>query len=53
MLAAGANNGVTPLFLRQSEIVLAGGALLINVGLFVSFLAFLKVAKLLQLFKKA
>ena len=52
MFATGADNGVLSLLLRKSQIVLAGGAFSVNVGFFVSLLAFLQIKKFHRLFNK-
>ena len=51
MLTAGTHHGVFSFLLREAKIVFAVGTLLVNVSFSISFLAFLKIDKLLELTK--
>ena len=52
VLTAGAYNGVLALFFRESEIVAAGGATLVNVGFSVAEFALNQIEMLLGFFHK-
>ena len=52
MLAAGTNNCVLTLFLREPQVVLAGGTFSVNVGFSVPVFTFLQIDELFRLIRK-